>query len=340
MLTEFLYETFHRFTGSFTALSEESSSGPSCVRSIDQVVEFVVDQASSSLRAIPHVVRRLRGPVANTLHYIDEVAEQVPGVVRCERSAFTTDPRVNAFFVDHKHLQQVFSQSTEVRALFDQHPDTQECFGLLCMHREERRQLGMELVDDLVRKDVMQTTVSFTDHQIVSPGSGAADARCALKCCMFKYLISHIKKRSIQAQTERQELENRQRALSARLQRIERHPADGGDPSDLRCQLQAIEDQLQVQGPGPTSLEDRLQFVIERLSHPEQLLMGQKQSLYLDRRGVKHETLAAGAAYELPFSEIRITGQRPRVASLVSFPRDELLPERDFLKEASVFLAA
>jgi hypothetical protein len=39
-------------------------------------------------------------------------------------------------------------------------------------------------------------------------------------------------------------------------------------------------------------------------------------------------------------SEIQIAGEPPRVACLVSFPRAELLPVRDFLREASIFLAA
>lgn len=339
MLPAFLHETFDRLRGGTQAWSREPIADSSCVNSVDQIAEFVIDQTSSRLRAIPGSVRRLRGPVANAMRHIDQIVEQVPGVLPCGRSTFTADPRVNAFFVDHKHLQQVFSQSKEVRALFDVHPDVAECFGLLCMHGEERQQLGMALIDDLVRSDVMQTTVSFTDHQIVSPGSDEADARCALKCCIFKSLIGHIQKQSMTAETEAYELENRHRALRARLRRLELHPTGGGDRTDVQCQLNAIEERLQGQGPRLVSLEDRLRFVIEVLSHPEHVLRARKRSIYVDRMGIKHDHLEKGAC-ELHLSEVQIGRQRPRVASLVCFRRDELLPQRDFLKEASVFLDA
>ncbi len=340
MLTAFLHETFQRFSGGFAAWTGAQVPGPSCVQSIDQVAELVIDHASSRLRALPGSVRRLRGPVTKALAYIDEMVERVPEAVPCRRSAFREDPRVNAFFVDHKHLLEVFSRSKEVRELFDANPEATECFALLCMFREERRQLGMALVDDRVHKDVMQTTVSFSDHQIVSPGTDEADARCALKCCIFKSLIGYIQKQSSQAEAHAHDLENRHRALSARLKRLELHPSSGGDKAGLRRQLQAIEGQLQGEGPRMITLEDRLGFVIDVLSHPEQVLKGENRSIFLDRLGVKHDTLEAGAAYELPFVEIHVGRQRPRIASLVCFPREELLPERDFLKEASVFLAA
>jgi len=338
MLTTFLYDAFQRFSGRLGTAPDGPSA--SCVQSIDQLAELIIYETSSKFRAIPGSVRRLRGPVTNTLRYVDDLARQVPGAVHCRRSTFTEDPRVNAFFVDHKHLQEVFSQSKEVRDLFDHNPDAAECFALLCMCREERKYLGMALVDDIVRNEVMQTSVSFSDHQIISPGIGEADARCALKCCIVKSLISYIRKQSIEAATQAADLENRHRALSARLKRLELNPSGAGDPIELRRKLEAIEVQMVGQGRRFTSLEDQFDFVIEVLSHPEQVLKGRKCSLFLDRLGVKHEALGAGAAYELPFAEIEMVRQRPRVASLVCFPREELLPKRDFLREASIFLAA
>jgi len=339
MLRAFLHETFDRLREAPLTGNKAPDLGSGCIKSIDQIAELVIDQMSSRLRAIPGTVRRLRGPIAHTLQYIDGLVEVVPGVVRCERSTFAADPRVNAFFVDHSHLQDVFSQSKEVRALFDEHPDLEECFGLLCMHGEERTQFGMELMDDVVRKDVMQTTLNFTDHQIFSPGGSEADARCALKCCIFKSLIDYAQKRSLQIETEAYELENRHRALRARLKRLDLHPSGDGDRGDLLRKLQAVEEQLQGQGPRLVSLEDRLRYLIEVLSHPEQVLRGQQRSIFLDRMGVKHDHLDNDTC-ELPLSEIQLGSQPARVASLVCFRREELLPQRDFLKEASAFLPA
>jgi len=339
MLREFLHETFDRLRPGPLVGDKVPDLGSGCTKNIDQIAESVIDQVSNRLRAIPGSVRRLRGPIAHTMQYIDGLVEVVPGVVHCERSTFAADPRVNAFFVDHNHLQEVFSQSKEVRMLFDERPDLEECFGLLCMHGEERTGLGMELMDDLVRKDVMQTTLNFTDHQIFSPGGSEADARCALKCCMFKSLIDFAQKQSIQIETEAYELENRHRSLQARLKRLDVHPSGGAERADLERQLQAVEERLQGQGPRLVSLEDRLRYLIDLFSHPEQVLRGRQRSIFLDRMSVKHDRLDNGTS-ELPLSEIQLGSQRARVASLVRFRRDELLPQRDFLTEASAFLPA
>jgi hypothetical protein len=339
MLPAFLQETFDRLRGNTHTWSGEPTASSHCVKSIDEIAEFVIAQTSSRLRVVPGSVRRLRGPIADTMRYIDELVEQVPGVVRCERAAFSEDPRVNAFFVDHRHLQQVFSQSSEVRALFDEHPSLQECFGLLCMRKEERRQLGMALMDDAVHKDVLQTSVNFTDHQIVSPGSDEADARCALKCCIFKSLIDHIRRQAMQAETGAYELENRHRALRARLRRLTPDPSSEGEREDLERQLQVTEEQLQSHGPRLASLEDHLRFVIDVLANPEQMLRAHQRSIFVDRMGIMLDQPDAGAS-ELNLSEIQIGRQHPRVACLVGFRRAELLPRRDFLQEASVFLTA
>jgi hypothetical protein len=42
-------------------------------------------------------------------------------------------------------------------------------------------------------------------------------------------------------------------------------------------------------------------------------------------------------AYELDIAEIRIATREPRVAALVRFPRNELLPKKDFLLQADSF---
>jgi hypothetical protein len=339
MLPAFLQETFDRLRGSSPTWIKQPDAGSHCVKHIDEVAEFVIAQTSSKLRAVPGSVRRLRDPITETLRYIDELVERVPGVVRCERLSFSADPRVNAFFVDHKHLQQVFSESSEVRALFDEHGSLQECFGLLCMHKEERRQLGMALMDDAVRKDVLQTSVNFTDHQVLSPGSNEADARCALKCCIFKNLIQHIKSQAMQAETGAYALETRHNALRARMRRIERDPPGASERDDLKRQLHSTEHQIQRQGPRLASPEDHLRFVIQVLAEPERMLRASLHSIFVDRMGIMHDQLEAGAA-ELRLSEIHIGHQQPRVACLVCFGRAELLPQRDFLKEASAFLPA
>jgi hypothetical protein len=195
----------------------------------------------------------------------------------------------------------------------------------------------MSVHGDRLRKDVLQTTMSFTDHQLISPSLAEADARCALKCCIFNSLLTRIRLESAGAQTRVAELERRAQAWRARLRR-----ASPGSPEHaaLSREVEEIERDLRAPGPRLNTLDDHFGYVSEVLSNPHTVISARRYSVYLDRLGVRHDGPEASGARELALAEVHVAGRRPRVATLVSFPRAELLPERDFVYEASLFLAA
>ncbi len=183
MISEFLQSAYSRLVTGAVDGAEPGGDWGACGATLSQAVEHVVDETYPRLRIIPSYGQRLSGPVSKAFHHVDTLVEQIPEAIPCHRSAFVSDTRVNAFFSGPQQLLEVFSQSRDVRELFDTMPDAHECWALLCMRKEERQRFGLALEGDEVRKDVMQTGVSFTDHQLVSPGCTEADARKALKCC-------------------------------------------------------------------------------------------------------------------------------------------------------------
>ena len=62
-------------------------------------------------------------------------------------------------------------------------------FGLLSMAMKERKVLGVELVDDTLRRDVMQVTVNFFNHRYLGPTSNEQDTHRELKKRAFDFLI-------------------------------------------------------------------------------------------------------------------------------------------------------
>jgi hypothetical protein len=339
MITSLLQDLFLRFGGSTAALQEQVPAGGACPVDLARAVERVVDAISPRLRVVPGYERILRGPVVATFRHIDELGESVPGPLLCCRSTFSEDPRINAFFVSPKHIQEVFSQSSEVRRLFDANPLAAECFALMCVRREERSQLGMALVGDEVRNDVLQTSVSFTDHHVFSPGNDETAARCALKCCMFDGLLAHIKRHAVDSARRVEDLESRLRGLRGRL----RSQGQGPDAEQARERLSAeiheLERQLAAEDARPMTVNEQLDLVAEALSNPAQYLSTEPFSLRLSRMAIKLEKGSTEPGYELDLSEIRIASHRPRVGALVRFPREDLLPQPDFLKEADLFLS-
>ncbi|NBC15448.1 MAG: hypothetical protein GVY09_19320 [Gammaproteobacteria bacterium] len=337
MFARFLQTTFRRFSSGFgAALATADDNRVSCSSTLDEAVLHVVAEIAPRLRAVPGYARRLREPVGTALQAIDRLVEEMPDILPCRRATYASDPRINAFFVNYAGLQEVFSQNREVRDLFDTDTDAQQCFALLCMHCVERRQLGIAMDGDRLRKDVLQTAISFTDHQLVSPGLAETDARCALKCCIFSNLIGHIRLESAGAATRITELERRAQAWRARLRR-----ALPGSPAHaaLRREIEAIEAERQAPALQLKTLDDLLGYVEDTLSNPHRLVSTRKYSLFVDPLGIRCDGPDKSGARELPLTEIRVAGRHPRIACFVSFPRAELLPERDFVQEASFYLS-
>ena len=338
MLASMLQEIFQRLSGGFEHLHSPEMTG-SCATKLDNMVEHVVDEVSSRLRSVPGYAKALRQPILTTLGYIDAIVETIPAALLCCRSTYADDPRINAFFASPQHIQEVFSQSKEVRDLFKTNSVADECWALMCMRHEERRQFGMALVGDEVRKDVMQTVVNFTDHQLVSPGVDEATARCALKCCMFNGLLSHIRHRASDARTRVADLDNRIAAAKRRLQTLGQGPDQELVRNDLEAEIANLQHELSEDTLHLTTLNDHLRFAVECLANPSDILRADTRSLHLSRMGVKLGKGAEEPGYELTLPEICIASHSPRISALVRFPRDELLPERDFLKEADLFLS-
>jgi hypothetical protein len=340
MMVNFLKEIFGRAGHGLDPVSSRDRAGAPCGGLLAQAVEHAVDKVSERLRAVPGYKRVLSAPLATSLAYIDEMVECVPRGLDCSRSSFVEDPRVNAFFVSPQHIQEVFSRSQEVRELFAADPVAHECWALLCMRKEERRQLGMALVGDTVRKDVVQTAVNFTGHQVVSPGSSEADARHALKCCIFRELLDYIRRRITDAGARTAELESRLRMLRGKRADLVRRPSGQRLAGGILAEIEGLNGELNGRDLVLRTLNDQLHFVARALANPADFLSATTTSLRLNRLGIKVDQGSDAPGYDLSLSEIRVGSREPRVGVLVRFPRAELLPQQDFLQKADLFLAS
>jgi hypothetical protein len=340
MMVHFLKEIFVRAHRVHDPVSPQNRAGRPCGSLLAQAVEHAVDRVSGRLRAVSGYKRLLSEPLATSLAYIDEIVETVPGGLACYRSSFVEDPRVNAFFVSPQHMQEVFSRSQEVRELFAADPAANECWALLCVRKEERRQIGMALVGDRVRGDVIQTVVNFTGHQVVSPGASEADARYALKCCIFREMLDHIRRRITAEESRTAELESRRQMLQRKRADLSRRPGGQALVGPILSEIEGLNGELNGRGPVLRTLNDQLQFVAYSLANPAEFLTATTTSLHLSRLGIKIDRGSDEPGYDLSLSEIRVASREPRIGVLARFPRSELLPQQDFLQKADLFLAS
>lgn len=310
-----------------------------CRGGLVDAVEHVVDELDSRLRTVSKYSRVLSEPVSHIVRYINEVGEKIPGPVLCSRSTFSEDAYANAFFVSPRHVQEVFSRSEEVRRLFEESAIAEYCWALLCMSVEKKTYPTLALVGDEVRADVMQTTISFSDHQIVSPGVDEASARCALKCCMFDAFLAHIRRELLATKTNRLALQGRLHSLRARQRRLSQEMAGTTDAVMLYNEIRDLEQQYLAEDGQLDSITGRMAFVAGMLSQPEQFISSEHCFLRVNRQAAKLEPGSEKNDTDLMLSKIHIASHQTRVGALVRFPRAELLPKPDMLKQADLFLA-
>lgn len=121
--------------------------------------------------------QRLKRPIALTLQYADELIASLPATLDGSAAAWSSQPSLRAFFATPADIADTFGRSTEVRAFFERHPEADDVQATLGMALFERHVLGVALEGDALRQDVVQTTLSFSDHRVTICGSTEAALR-------------------------------------------------------------------------------------------------------------------------------------------------------------------
>jgi hypothetical protein len=203
------------------------------------------------------------------------------------------------------------------------------------MQMEENRKFGMALSENMIQREVLQTTISFTDHQVYSPGTSEEEARLALKCCIFHGILDHIRDRLIEAKTRHIEHKQELSMLRNRLRRVEQQGAIEKERLDLQTQIESLEDSLINAAQRPPTLDDLLSFASDALRNTKQFVSASYQRVRLTHMCVVVDQDSKEPAYDIDLVNIKIANNVPRVAALVRFRRNELLPEKNFLQETN-----
>lgn len=310
---------------------------------VQEAVEHLLENTEPRIRLVPGYRKKLRPLVASALGHIDTLVEQIPGPLDMSRMAFVTDPRVNAYFVSPDELQRIFSSSEELKAYFNDlhHGETTEAYALLCANREEKTVLGVALSGDDVRRDVLQTAISFREHKILSPAASEKEVRRGIKQCIFDGLVTYALRHILEVKSLRRDLEDNRRILQARLRARQ---ASGGGLStllagygDQSTDRHSIEERLSRTEQALRKLPDSqdllsfyLQEIMELLAHPEDFIQLNVACFRLTDMGIKVDEHAQETANTVCFSELEVTQVLKRVVTVVRYPREEMLPDREY----------
>ena len=301
-------------------------------RAVQLACERVVSRTNPALRGLPGYRRRLLPVAERILAHGEALLGAIPGPTTLDPGAWAADPLVNALFADTTRLRQVVSGRAVQRWLRDHPGFNGDLYGLLLAMPQERQQLGIELIGDRVQRDVKQTTLSFSETEIVAVAPDMPGLRAALVQPLADLFVTIAKERIDAREARIQSLEEalamlraKQRALlspkvgNARLARGG-GSLDLGDQQRLEEGIEATTRDLADARRGLANIQDYLTSVIAELEHPERELQLQTMDLWIDRMNLIRDRRCEGAR------DIRLVrAHRPsrpgRVAQYVRFPR-------------------
>lgn len=264
---------------------------------IASAVERIV-ALSPHLRAASNHTARLERAASAALRYVAGLVAQAAPAREASARAWSADPYIRAFFSGPDAVAPALARAPELRAFFAQHAGAQEAFGVLGMNMVERRTFGTVLEGEVLRRDVQQLTIGFTDHQLRL----FATDESALRDTIVGHLLVELGVRGLAnyaSEASQRDLLERERALlKTRLQLLDRQGmgigallgpaqrAGTADAAGLQAALAENECELERLGTRADALERELAAVCAVLAEPGRHLYIETRRLVLNRINV------------------------------------------------------
>ncbi len=294
---------------------------------IAQAVEMVVDVVDPKIRVVSRYNKRLQSAVDTTWQFLDTLMNYLPTALHISRKSFSIDPRVRVLFENVDSMIRLLNDSAHVTEFFDSHPEAETSFVFLSMEKNERTILGVELDGDMLKRDVMQTAVTFTDHHLLSPALNEREAKEGIKCLGFVGLLNRVNQVIMQSHFEIKRLEERKQELTAEIRNLKTSSKSKADDDTLATmsieklhnELHEIERDLLQARMETDSPERHLQLIVDILQEPDKCLKAKSESISVNNLGIKAEQ-----AHIIEYVEMEIEKLFKRVAMVVSLHRDDL----------------
>jgi len=309
---------------------------------LNNSIDRVVDGIEPKMRYFPGYKKILKQGVSTSLTYINNLVDTIPGPVLFSSKTFTKDPKVNACFATIEELQNTFGDSDELRRFFEapENADRDEAYALLCMKKTQKTVLGMDLKEDMILRDVVQTALNLSEHEILSPATSEVDVRDGIKLCIFDGLITHSLQKILEFKEQKKGLEIQQSILKSRLKT--RQSESGGLSKllastseeklsvDIEQQISETEKKLEELPASWEAPRFYLQFIKNILLQPEKFISIKVDSFTITKMGIVTDDDSSQSVNTIDFNEILIANVLERAVIIVRYPRSELQPRKGF----------
>lgn len=301
---------------------------------IQEAIERAVYLVEPRLKQSGGYPGRYRAALGQALRYADQLAAAIPGGVELDREHFVRDPFIHALFGSQDAIQQTLCLSRALREYQLRHgDDTGDIHALMGMRRNEKRTFGMEAEGDMLRRDVEQLSVTFSDHTLSCISGSEAETRALVAWSVFDSLISRVTNHVEGLRQEKHSLDKQRDDLMARLRGStgeRRAPLE----RELGVLLSSLSDATQRLG-----LDRMSGYFDELLRAPETLVRLEQQPRRLDGMGILRAQTEATFSHLIDFTDMVGLERRRWTVTLVHCRHQELPPLSERLDDANRWLA-
>jgi hypothetical protein len=315
-----------------------------------EACERIVQLVNPRLRFAHRYRQRLAPALKTAMAYAHSVVASVPPALDASPAAWQSNAALRAFFATAEDVLRAFSQLPELRAWFEANPAQLEVYTVLSMLLVEKHGLGAALEGDIVRRDVPQTTISFSDHRARMFGASETQLREEIERRIVDQLALSGVLNATEDQSRREVLEQERALLRMRLRLLQRQGAgvsglgirvnpELAEAARIQMDLAVNEANLKSLAAGSESLDYQLQHLCEVLSNPQQHFFVSERQLRVDRMNIvvdERSTLPA-ETLDLRIARVPMPEGPPefRVFMLVHFPRIALLTKATLRSDAA-----
>lgn len=274
-------------------------------------IERAVERVEPHLKQIGGYPRAFQRPVKSALEYSRSLAAAIPGPVEINRAAYVQAPFVHALFPSVDCIQDGLCSSQAMRDFHGRNPASRDVYALMGMRRWEKNTLGMELLGQVLRRDVMQSVVYFTSHTLENPSASVEETREMTSRSFFDKLVERVSQRIEARKQQRADLLHEKDWLTARLREADEQarPALVEEMAKLLSQTQEISASL--------DLGNYLHDFEAVLLNPAQYLRLERTSMYLDGMGIKREPGEDASDQPVEFNDLIGFDRRQWTVTLV-----------------------
>ncbi|MCM8594985.1 hypothetical protein [Accumulibacter sp.] len=304
---------------------------------IRRATEKAITLTNPRLSVVPAYQKRLAPAVAKSIEFLREAITALPQARPLSPTGWAADPALRAFFASPAEIPDTLGRSANLCTLFDKFPALDDAFIVLGMAFSEQSVLGIALHGETVQRDVVQKSVSFSDHRTHMCGRDEDRLKRVIGVQGFEFLVAQALAEIGSDRAERQELEANRALIRSRLRLLQQQgpglgalfgaaPAGRAEQAKLEQELIENERQLEELGGNESALEMELGCLSEVLEHPERYVSITRKQFRLNTMNIVTGEESGEVAAPVDFQVAELGGAHPvrRAFVLATVARSEM----------------